>query len=70
MPTFLSVDRFPFRNSEVSPNGWGVMLDGEPIAKWETADSVRGYVDLWARHAITQIVYRHRMFGIVEFVKL
>lgn len=67
-PTFLSLGSFAHLNSNCSPLLFGVMLDGEPVEKWETADSVRGYVDVWARQENVRV--RHRLFGNVEFVQL
>lgn len=83
-PTFLSMrEQFTFRNSPVHWLGYGVTLNRQPMQKWETADSVRGYVDVWLRceelsmwmSAEQKVVtatrsLRHRLFGRVEFVKL
>lgn len=70
-PTFLSMrDCFAHLNSECHWRSYGVILDDSPVQKWETADSERGYVDVWFRQYQAPGVIRHRLFGKVEFVKL
>jgi len=70
-PTFLSMrDGFAHLNSECAFRSYGVLLNGKPVQKWETADSERGYVDVWFRQYKAPGVIRHRLFGKVEFVKL
>lgn len=70
-PTFMSMRaQNRFRCSEAAPFLWAVLLNGKPCTKWETADSQRGYVDLWHREATSQRTVRNRLFGRVKFIKI
>lgn len=80
LPQFLTMnEKFAHLNSDSARFKWGVTLDGVPLQKWETADSQRGYADVWMRVEIptfrihgfvVTISIRHRLFGRVEFVRL
>lgn len=73
--TFLTLNQnFSHLNVYGPDLSVGVTLNGEPVEKWETADSERGYVDVWFRlnaypKPVTGVI-RHRLFGVVRFVAL
>lgn len=61
-------DKYPTHLNNAS-NDYLVYLDGQIVAWWNEADSLRGWVDVWA---VTQMpyqaeVFKHRLFGRVKF---
>lgn len=68
LPSFMTTrGDLRFRASESAPLLWACKLNGRFMTKWETADSERGFVDVWERDSL---VRRHRLFGTIEFVRI